>query len=79
MVSITLQISDEFKQLLQSMKWVNWSEIAREEIQQRIKEEKTLQKLKQIIASSHFTEEDADELAEKVKQKMTDRKKTSNH
>lgn len=31
MVSITLSISEEFKEQLKSFSWVNWSEIAREE------------------------------------------------
>jgi len=36
MVSITLTISDEFKTQLQNLKWINWSEIAREEIQKKL-------------------------------------------
>ena len=31
MASLTLSISDEFKNQLRSFMWVNWSEIAREE------------------------------------------------
>jgi hypothetical protein len=32
MVSLTLSISDEFKSKLKSHSWINWSEVAREEI-----------------------------------------------
>ena len=31
MASITLSVSDDFKNLLKRFSWVNWSEIAREE------------------------------------------------
>lgn len=40
MVSVTLRVSDSFKKMLDSLPWVNWSEIAREEIQQKLSEEK---------------------------------------
>ena len=32
MASLTLSVSEEFKNQLKSFMWVNWSEIAREEI-----------------------------------------------
>jgi hypothetical protein len=70
MVSVTLHISDEFKMILDSLPWVNWSEIAREEIHQKLTEEQRLKKLKKLIAQSAFTEEDADDLAEQVKRSM---------
>lgn len=70
MVSVTLRVSDSFKKMLDSLPWVNWSEIAREEIQQKLSEEKKLKKLKKLVSNSEFTEEDADELAEQVKQSM---------
>lgn len=70
MVSVTLRVSDSFKNMLDSLPWVNWSEIAREEIQQKLNEEKKLKKLKKLIRNSEFTEEDADELAEQVKRSM---------
>jgi transcriptional regulator NrdR family protein len=70
MTSITLRINDKFRNTLDSLPWVNWSVIAREEIQQKINEEKKLNALKKLIAKSEFTEEDADELAERVKQSM---------
>jgi len=70
MVSVTLRVSDSFKNMLDSLPWVNWSEIAREEIQQKLNEEKKLKKLKKLIRNSEFTEEDVDELAEQVKRSM---------
>lgn len=36
MVSVTLSISDEFKEQLKQFPWVNWSEIAKEETLKKI-------------------------------------------
>lgn len=36
MASLTLSISDEFKNKLKNFLWVNWSEIAREEAMKKI-------------------------------------------
>ena len=70
MVSITLNVSKELKHLIEQLPWVNWSEIAREEVREKLKEEQALQQIKTIINKSTFTEKDAEELAKKVKQNM---------
>ena len=36
MASLTLSISDEFKNRLKSFTWINWSEIAREEAMKKL-------------------------------------------
>ncbi|MDI3473774.1 MAG: hypothetical protein PWR30_97 [Candidatus Woesearchaeota archaeon] len=36
MASLTLSVSDEFKNKLKEFLWINWSEIAREEIMKKI-------------------------------------------
>ena len=36
MVSLTLSVSDEFKNQLRSFMWINWSEIAREEAMKKL-------------------------------------------
>ena len=43
MASVTLSVSEEFKQELKHFLWVNWSEIAREEVMKKIIFEKYLQ------------------------------------
>ena len=70
MVSVTLKISNDFKALIDKLQWVNWSEIAREEIQRKLEEEKALAKVKKLVLKSNFTEKDAEELSEKVKKSM---------
>ena len=36
MVSITLSVSDDFKNQLKCFSWINWSEIAREEMMKKV-------------------------------------------
>jgi len=36
MTSLTLSVSDEFKNQLRSLLWINWSEIAREETMKKL-------------------------------------------
>lgn len=42
MVSITMSISEDFKNELKSVSWINWSEIAREESKKKLIFEKYL-------------------------------------
>jgi hypothetical protein len=75
MVSVTLKISNEFKAMINKLSWINWSELARDEALKKLEEEEALQKFRAIITKSKFKEEDADELAEKVKLSMHKRLK----
>jgi chromosome condensin MukBEF MukE localization factor len=75
MVSVTLKITNNFKAIVDRLPWINWSEMAREETLKKIEEEKALEKVKTIISKSKLTEEDAEELAEKVKLSMHKRLK----
>jgi len=36
MVSVTLSVTDEFKEQLKHFKWINWSEIAKEETRKKV-------------------------------------------
>lgn len=75
MASVTLKITNNFKDMIDKLSWINWSEMAREEVLKKIEEEKTLEKVRAIISRSKLTEEDAEELAEKVKLSMHKRLK----
>ena len=75
MVSVTLKITNNFKAIVNKLPWINWSEMAREEVLKKIEEEKALEKVRAIISKSKLTEEDAEELAEKVKLSMHKRLK----
>ncbi|MFA6073115.1 MAG: hypothetical protein WC758_03310 [Candidatus Woesearchaeota archaeon] len=54
MVSITLNVSEEFKTQINNLKWVNWSEIAREEIQKKLIFENFLKTGKITIEEKKF-------------------------
>ena len=70
MVSLTLKITNEFKAIIDKLTWINWSELAREEVLKKLEEERSVETFKKIIAKSRLTEEDADQLSENVKQSM---------
>ena len=70
MVSLTLKITNDFKALIDKLTWINWSELARDEVQKKLEEERSVETFKKIIAKSRLTQEDADRLSENVKQSM---------
>ena len=56
MVSMTLSVPEELKQEMDNFKEINWSEIAREAIKQRLI---MLEKFRDFTKDSEITEEDA--------------------
>jgi len=70
MVSLTLKITNEFKTMIDKLTWINWSELARDEVLKKLEEERSVETFKKIIAQSRMTEEDAERLSENVKQSM---------
>jgi hypothetical protein len=70
MVSMTLKITNDFKALIDKLTWINWSELARDEVQKKLEEERSVETFKKIIAKSRLTQEEADRLSENVKQSM---------
>ena len=70
MVTVTFAIPDEVKSEMKKLSWVNWSELAREELVEEIKREEILKRFMKIISKSKFTEKDADLLSKKVKDSM---------
>lgn len=70
MASITFAIPEEVKSRLSKFSWINWSELAREELSKQEKDRETLESVKKILSKSKFTEKDAKELADKVKSSL---------
>lgn len=64
MVSITLAVPGELKKEMDEHPELNWSEIARQAIRERIL---LLKKMDALLSRSKFTEKDALEIGEKVK------------
>ncbi|MBS3160810.1 hypothetical protein J4213_03905 [Candidatus Woesearchaeota archaeon] len=63
MVSITLAVPEELKKEMDKHPELNWSEVARSAIREKLV---VLNKLNKILAKSKFTAEDALELGRKV-------------
>ena len=70
MVSVALKISDVFKAVIDELPWVNWSELAREEIIKDIGKSKKLEKILKIVSKSKLTVKDAELLSDKAKASM---------
>jgi len=70
MPTITLSVPEDLKKEMDKTKFINWSEIAREAIRERISQ---LAVLNAIAAKSKLTEKDAIEIGRKIKKSMHER------
>lgn len=70
MVSITLAVPEELKSEMDLHPEMNWSEIARQAIRERIV---LLKKMDQLLSKSKLTEKNALELGRKVNQGLAKR------
>ena len=70
MVSIALNVSEEFKASIDKLPWVNWSAVAREEALKSLQLQKDFETFKRIVSKSKLTEEDALKLAREVNKGM---------
>ena len=72
MPTITLSVPSDLKAEMDKSKFINWSEVAREAIRERISQ---LAVLNAIAAKSKLTEKDALEIGRKIKKSMHERYK----
>jgi hypothetical protein len=72
MVSITLSVPEEMKELMEEFPDINWSAVAREAIKKRII---MLKKFKEFTKQSEIREEDALFLGKKVNAKAAKKHK----
>lgn len=72
MANVTVTVSDVFKEQMDERPEINWSQVAREAFEQKLTELEALEKFKdfevidEIAEKSELTEEDVDEIAEKI-------------
>ncbi len=64
---ITLSIPEDLKAEMDKTKFINWSEVAREAIRERVSQ---LTVLNAVAAKSQLTEKDALEIGRKIKKAM---------
>lgn len=72
MVSITLAVPEELKKEMDKHPELNWSEVARQAIRDKVM---LLHKMDALLAKSRLTEEDAIELGRKVNKAVAKRYK----
>ncbi len=70
MVSITLSVPEELKVEMEHFPEINWSEVARAAIRQKVL---LLVKMDKLLKNSKLTEEDAIELGRKVNRAVAKR------
>lgn len=72
MVSLTLSIPNELKDEMAEFKYINWSEVARAAIAEKVK---FLEKMNRLLAKSSLTEADAVKYGRMVKKRQWARTK----
>lgn len=75
MPNITLSIPEKLKNEMDSLPELNWSEITREFLSEKVKRMVLLKKLDNMLKNSKLTEEDCLKLGEKIKKGMWKRYK----
>lgn len=70
MVNVTLTVPTDLKKRMDEFPEINWSEIARQAINQRIQE---LTLLRSITAKSKLTEENVEEIGKKIKMAIAEK------
>ena len=75
MGTMTLTLSDKLKAELKRFSWVNWSELARNELLKEAERQKLFEEVEKILLKSKLTKEDADKLADEVSLSLAKRYK----
>jgi len=70
MVSVALRISESTKSLFDKVPWVNWSELAREEVFEHNKRVALLDELDELCKNSTLTDEDCLRLGREVTKRI---------
>lgn len=63
MPTITVNVDDDLKERMEEHPEINWSEVTRQAIQEKITK---LELMDELTADSDFTNQDVDELADKI-------------
>ena len=69
MPNVTVSVDDSLKDRMDDHPEINWSEVARQAIREKIRD---LRVMEELIEGSELTEEDVDELAARIDQGATE-------
>jgi len=70
MANITLALPDELRERMKQMKYIRWSEVAREAIESRMND---IELADELVKHSAFTEKDAEKIGALIKKRMAQR------
>lgn len=73
MASATLTISDDIKGELKQFSWVNWSEVAREELIEKTRRDELFEQFDKMLENSEMTDELALKLGDELKKRVAKR------
>ena len=73
MASITFATDNELKSRLSKFVWLNFSELARQELLERLERNKRFERFDEILKDSKMTDELALKLADELKRKVAKR------
>ena len=76
MVNVTLSIPNELKQKMDTLAEINWSAVAREAFDQKVRDMEFIKKFK---AKSTLTETDALRLGKEISKSLSNRLRKSRH
>ena len=75
MEHLTISIPEELKRKMDSLRVINWSEVAREAFTKRVELTEGYERFQKLVSKSKFKEKDAEELAKKINKSMHKRLK----
>jgi cytochrome c553 len=70
MPNVTVSVDDSLKEQMDNHPEINWSEVARQAIREKIRDLEVMEKL---VEGSELTEEDVEELAAQIDRAATER------
>jgi cytochrome c553 len=69
MPNVTVSVDDSLKEQMDDHPEINWSEVARQAIREKIRD---LEVMEELVEGSELTEEDVDELAAQIDRRATE-------
>ncbi len=72
-VNVTLSVPVELKKEMDSFKEINWSEVMRNTLSEKLRRLELMKKLDELTAGSKLTEEDVERIAGKVREGIAKR------
>lgn len=69
MPNVTVSVDDSLKEQMDDHPEINWSEVARQAIREKIRD---LEVMEELVEGSELTEEDVDELAAQIDRAATE-------